>query len=455
MDFLPTAFPEAPVRAEDLEYIVGCISRGECCAVVGPSNTGKSLLLKSLLMEEVRQHCAREGTQPPMMVFVDCLEAGDSEQAFYELLLRRVVDELRDSGVSASTVDTLRTSHTELLHSTTDVAVRSLFASSMRELGRERGTALVLILDEFDDVFCALPPWPFRQLRALRDALGAWLCYVTATSHHLERLRSDAETYEFRELFHLHTRILRPLSEEDTRRFVAYLSTKHGAALDDRRISTAIELSGGHPGLLERIYTILKDIGPDLTARRQITAAELSGKQAIQKECRRLWEELEEQEQEGLLALIGVGEPALDAEHRQALEAKGLVVARESEGLIAFSSVFEVFVRQELRSRHQVRMRGVHCDPQTGQIWVDGREMTLELSETQRKLVRFLCQKAGAACSQDEIAEVVWGAGEGVSPGAIYELVKRVRQKLEPDWKNPRYIVTVSGIGYRLHTPEE
>jgi DNA-binding response OmpR family regulator len=281
------------------------------------------------------------------------------------------------------------------------------------------------------------------------------LCYVTATSRRLERLRSDADTYEFRELFHLHTRILRPLSEADARRFVAHLAGKHGAAPDGRRISTAIELSGGHPGLLERIYSILKDTKPDPTATLQTTVAELSGRRPIQKECRRLWDELEEEEQEGLLlTLTEAGELALDADQRQALGAKGLVVARESGGLVIFSPVFEAFVQEELRLRRPVKKGGVHCDLRTGQIWVDDREVTLELSELQRKLVIFLYQKAGAVRTQDEIAEAVWGVGEGVSDGAIYELVKRVRQKLEPDWKNPRYIVTVPGVGYRLQTLE-
>lgn len=68
--------------------------------------------------------------------------------------------------------------------------------------------------------------------------------------------------------------------------------------------------------------------------------------------------------------------------------------------------------------------------------------------------MRLLYQKAGAVCTYDEIAEEVWGAGEGVSPGAIYELVKRLRQKVEEDWRNPRYIVTVPGEGCRLQVPE-
>jgi hypothetical protein len=454
MELSFTAFPEAPVRAEDLRYIIGCVRQGQCCSVVGPSNTGKSLLLKSLAIEEVRQICAHQGTGPPVVVFVDCLEAGDSEQAFYELLLRRIVEELEDSTAAASAIGTLRSLHYEVLHSGADVTVRSLFASGMRELDRGREIGLIVILDEFDDVFHTLPPWPFRQLRALRDALGPRLCYVTGTSRRLERLRSDADTYEFRELFHLYTLVLRPLSEEDARRFVAYLASRQGPLPYEECTSLVVRLSGGHPGLLERIYSILKDVEPASKTSLRAMVAELRAKRPIRQECRRLWDELEEEEQEGLLALAGGGDVALDADKRRALETKGLVVARGGGDLVVFSPIFGAFVQGELAYRRRSGIKGVRCDVKTGQIWVDGREVTLELSEAQRKLVRSLYHKAGAVCTYDEIAEEVWGVGEGVSPGAIYELVKRVRQKVEPDWREPCYIVTVPGGGYRLQVPE-
>ena len=45
------------------------------------------------------------------------------------------------------------------------------------------------------------------------------------------------------------------------------------------------------------------------------------------------------------------------------------------------------------------------------------------------------------------------GREGGVSPGAVYELVKRVRQKVEVDWRNPLYVVTVPGEGCWLEVP--
>lgn len=366
VDLPPVAFPEAPVRAKDLRYVIGCIRQGQCCSVVAPSNMGKSLLLKSLPIEEVRQSCAREGAETPIVVFVDCLEAGGGEHALYELLLRRMVDELDVPGVPASIVGTLRAIHDEALRSTRNLTVRSLFATGMRELDRVGKISLVLVLDEFDDVFSRLAPWPFRQLRALRDALGEGLCYVTGTSRRLERLRSDVDTYEFRELFHLHTLVLQPLSEEDSRSFVAHLSGKRGPLPGDDYVAMVIQLCGGHPGLLDRAYSLLGVIEPDPGTTSQATAAEFAVRRPIRQECQRLWDELEQEEQEGLLALIGGGQPALDAVQQQALESKGLVRRNEEGNLSIFGSIFEAFVRRELARRQRPRASGVRCDFATG-----------------------------------------------------------------------------------------
>jgi len=45
------------------------------------------------------------------------------------------------------------------------------------------------------------------------------------------------------------------------------------------------------------------------------------------------------------------------------------------------------------------------------------------------------------------------GRERGVSSGAIHELVKRERQKVEVDWRNPRCVVTVPGEGCWLEVP--
>lgn len=450
MNFSKTSFPGAPVRADILEQVVTGLQQGWCCSVVGPSNTGKSFLLKSLLTDEVRLQTAKLGALPPVMVFVDCLEAGDSEHAFYELLLRRTIETLANSEFDRQTLNTLRDLHRELLlHGQSDVAIRALYASSVRTLCHAANTSVVIILDEFYDVFQHLPPWPFRQLRALYDSLETHLTFVTGTSHFLENLRSDSDVYEFRELFHLHTLVLYPLSATDSQKFVDYLADRHSHTVSVENAQRMIEISGGHPGLLERIYGMVTMMQPDLLTPLDITISDLLKVTPIKKECHRLWSELET-EQEALLTLMSGGEAKLDSNQRALLDRKGLLVHSQGKKAKLFSPIFRQYIETTFGPALTQSKTGVQIDPNTGQIVVDENEVTLKLSEPQRKLLQFLHDRIGMVCTYDEIAVGVWGIGEGVSPGAIYELVKRVRQKIEPDWKNPRYIVTVPGKGYRL-----
>lgn len=448
LEFSSAAFPGAAVRATELEYIIDRIQHGQCCSVIGPSNIGKSSLLRSLPRSEVRAYCAQAGQPAPVVVFVDCLEAGGGEQAFYELLLRRTIEELEFAGNSSTMVDSLRQLYRQLLSNTTELAMRAIYATAVRQLGQE-DLSLVLILDEFYDVFRHLPPWPFRQLRALFNALNGKVCYVTATSHHLEDLRPEPETYEFRELFHLHTLMLRPLPKNEAQIFAQYLASRQNITIHEDNIALLLKLSGGHPGILERIYLMVRQNQADVSQPLTLKISDLIRERPLHKECLRLWSELEA-EQEPLMALIEQGASALDGQQRRLLEDKGLVISDTDQSIQLFSPVFARFIQHQFIDQDEVINQGLVCDFETGQIWVDDQEVTLLLSEPQRKLITYLFQKSGTVCTYDEIAEGVWGVGQGVSPGAIYELVKRVRQKIEPDWKNPIYIVTVPGKGYRL-----
>ena len=450
VDIPPLVLPGTPLRLEELRHIIACIRRNECCSVVGPSNTGKSWLLRSLRNEDVRVQCTSREGSPRVPVFVDCLEASNEEQAFYELLLRRGIDALESPDSTTIIVDDLRNFHDKLIFATTTMAVRSAFAQGIRRLAK-RG--IVLILDEFDDSFRLLPPWPFRHLRALYDAHRSQFTIITGTSRSLEYLRSDADTYEFRELFHLNTLLLGPLSDQDAERFVRHLAHEVSGLQDENLLAEVIGLAGGHIGLLDRIYDALASNGFGLYPPASPDPVKLLQQPAIQQECRRLWDELEAEDQRGLLALVAGGRKSLDRVQRWDLEAKGLVRAKARGDLVISSPVFGAFVKLKIEHAQDKQTKGVHCDLQTGRVWVDERELTSELTDLQHRFIMLLYEKDGGVLTYEEIADQVYDAEEGVAPGAIYELVSRLREEVESNPKKPQYIITVRGIGYQLKTP--
>ena len=78
---------------------------------------------------------------------------------------------------------------------------------------------------------------------------------------------------------------------------------------------------------------------------------------------------------------------------------------------------------------------------------VRGREV--EFSKTEQRLLQKLLENRGATLKRTYLIDEVWsGDTEFVDEHALTVAIKRLRDKIEEDSKNPRYIKTVYGIGY-------
>ena len=73
------------------------------------------------------------------------------------------------------------------------------------------------------------------------------------------------------------------------------------------------------------------------------------------------------------------------------------------------------------------------------------------LSKTEQKLLITLMRNKNMVLGRETLMEKVWGNdGDYVDENALSVSIKRLRDKLEEDPRNPRYIQTVYGIGYRF-----
>ena len=90
-------------------------------------------------------------------------------------------------------------------------------------------------------------------------------------------------------------------------------------------------------------------------------------------------------------------------------------------------------------------------DSKSGGIWVNRKSVSL--SPKEQILFNLLYQNAGAPISKQQIAEAVWPEYEAqVYDYQIESLIKRLREKIEPDPANPALILTAHGRGYKLAT---
>ncbi len=72
----------------------------------------------------------------------------------------------------------------------------------------------------------------------------------------------------------------------------------------------------------------------------------------------------------------------------------------------------------------------------------------IKLTATEYKLLAYLVQNAGRVLSFEQILQHVWGWEYRDSTDYVHVYVSHLRQKIEPDPKQPRYIVTEHGVGY-------
>src|SRR5690349_11264093 len=94
-----------------------------------------------------------------------------------------------------------------------------------------------------------------------------------------------------------------------------------------------------------------------------------------------------------------------------------------------------------------LRIGDWRLDPQLGQL--TRGEQVEKLEARTLRLLQYLASRAGETVSIDDLLDQVW-SGVVVTQDSVYQAVTALRRLLGDDAKNPRYIVTVPRLGYRL-----
>ena len=84
----------------------------------------------------------------------------------------------------------------------------------------------------------------------------------------------------------------------------------------------------------------------------------------------------------------------------------------------------------------------------TYEVHVAGRPVKLTLKGFE--VLRYLIQNRNRVLSRDQILDGVWRSDVYVTPRTVDVHIRRIREALEYDDRNPEWIVTVRGVGYKL-----
>jgi two-component system KDP operon response regulator KdpE len=119
----------------------------------------------------------------------------------------------------------------------------------------------------------------------------------------------------------------------------------------------------------------------------------------------------------------------------------------------------ELLARMRAALRHQLQVHGERPVFRTGDLSVDlvrrivkVGEKEVKLSPKEYDLLRVLVQHAGKVLTHKYLIGELWD--ETVDAQYLRVYVRQVRQKLEADPERPQYILTETGIGYRLRASD-
>jgi two-component system alkaline phosphatase synthesis response regulator PhoP len=90
----------------------------------------------------------------------------------------------------------------------------------------------------------------------------------------------------------------------------------------------------------------------------------------------------------------------------------------------------------------------LRVDMRRSEVFRDGVSAALSTKEFQ--LLRYLIEHRGKTLTRDELLKDVWGYASAPSTRTVDVHVAWLRQKLEDDPKQPKYIITVHGQGYKF-----
>lgn len=92
--------------------------------------------------------------------------------------------------------------------------------------------------------------------------------------------------------------------------------------------------------------------------------------------------------------------------------------------------------------------RGLEIRQHQCKVFQDGQEVNL--TRLEYSTLVFLASNPGIVLTSEQIFEAVWNMDSDSCHSSVVNVIYNLRKKIEPDSKNPTYIKTVLGVGYKF-----
>lgn len=121
------------------------------------------------------------------------------------------------------------------------------------------------------------------------------------------------------------------------------------------------------------------------------------------------------------------------------------LVARVQSNLRRYLSLGSA---DSIRKSNVIKIGGLSLDRDEKQLYVDGE--SVKLTATEYKILEFLMENAGRVFSAEQIYSHVWNEDSYSVENTVMVHIRHIREKIEINPADPRYLKVVWGIGYKI-----
>jgi len=435
-------------RAQEARLLASWIVTGASGSVIGLNGSGKSDLLGFLCHRpEVLNHYLPARAQPVTLLPMDLNNLPDKTlDALFRVILRTFAEHKARFAAETQTLIL------QLYHENRAVTDPFLSQSALRELLihlQQRRHRVVFALDRFDTFCRMLTPEMGDALRGLRDGFKSTLSYIASMRLGLAYVTEPDVLGDLYRLLDQHLCYIGPMNEQDTRDTIA----RRVQVVDQPPSAVEIEqlwqLSGGYPSLVMVIcrWWLTHPQRPLLVQWR----AALYKEAGVRHRLEDIWAGLTQEEQ---WVLTEVQKSALidKKAHTTIGQRYGSVLDNLAEKGLCLNSTNGWRLFSQLFADHVAQVGGYS----RGKIWLDPATQTLyhgqiplpNLTSKERTLLQFLVEQPHRQHTYTDVIVATWSEDEryhGVNNDSLYQVVRTLRLKIEPNPSQPTYVINWRG----------
>ena len=412
-------------RQEDIQALKRAIRFKENRLVLGIPGVGLSNLLRFLVMQ------TDWGERTVTFAYLHCETLGDCLD--HETFFAEVARQLEEQGLGNNLTNALQG-----------------YDRLKRLLTQFEGDILdrvVVAVDKAGRMLAVADENFYRKLKALSD-LNKGVCYIFVAGPRLTYVAGpDNILFAGRDL------VVRPFTEKDFTGAVAEEGRRLEMKFDPAACKQLTHLTGGHPGLLRAVSSVVVVEALDLSAPEAELIPRLLDRGEVQHRCWKVWDVLDAVQQTALHSLLKGKTSSVDRDTLAWLQKFKLISKQRGEYRF-FSPLFRQFVTNQDTTPflETIEIRGATEKSCKGQrVVVAGSvfkgNQPVHVSSLELRLIACL-KREQRIYTKDEIAAYIYCEDEKIEniEATIFNLIRQVRVRLG----DKRYIKNYHGQGYEF-----